>query len=173
MELFQSFEENMTFIIVRVNSIPEMSTPTSHLTIFSKLKLFLPHFSLIVFGIVLAILYINYDAKTFRDYSGGVYSLLAVSINYAYILIVSSERIEIFQFIDNIRIIIDKRTGNGSKIIYKEAIAFVNKLTQIAYFGLLRIVLPLITLPYAMFSYYLYFMTDSGRNAFSLPFRAW
>lgn len=176
MDVFRSFETNICVLIVRASLVQASKNNARKIfqMVFAILKLILPHISLLVFGILFAILYLIFDAKTFRDYSGGVHSLVAVIKNYSYVLIVNErQREKIFRFIDKIRSVIGNRIRPESRIIYVKAKTFVNKLTKIIYFIFLKIIIPLITLPYAFASYYLYFSTDLGRDAFQLPFHGW
>lgn len=64
---------------------------------------------------------------------------------------------------------------NKQKLVamYEEANAFVEKWTKIIRFAFINATIPLITLPFLMISYCLYFTTDLGSEAFILPFKLW
>lgn len=61
----------------------------------------------------------------------------------------------------------------SSKALYEEANQFVEKWHKIINFAFVKVTLPFITLPYAVWSYYLYFNNDSGPDSFHLPFPVW
>lgn len=47
------------------------------------------------------------------------------------------------------------------------------QLSEIIYFGILRLGIPCFILPKVIVSYFMYFVTDAGRDAFDLPFGMW
>lgn len=60
-----------------------------------------------------------------------------------------------------------------SKSIYMEANIFVEKWSSIIYVLFTKASVPIMILPLLILSYFLYFTTDLGRNAFQLPFVIW
>lgn len=61
----------------------------------------------------------------------------------------------------------------ASKKIYVECDSLVEKLSRFIYFAFLYVNLPAFVLPKSIHSYVIYFTTDSGRDAFALPFEMW
>lgn len=57
--------------------------------------------------------------------------------------------------------------------LYKETDAFVEKWHGRFMFTLIYITIPCISLPYLIWSFYLYYTTDLGKNAFREPFAFW
>lgn len=56
---------------------------------------------------------------------------------------------------------------------YGKANQCVESLSEIAYYTMVRVSLPGFVLPKAMFSFYQYFFTDVGNDAFELSLPMW
>lgn len=63
--------------------------------------------------------------------------------------------------------------NDGKRVIYEKACKFVEKLSSYIYIGYVKIVLPFTTAPYLVSSYFNYYTTNLGKDAFSLPFVMW
>lgn len=61
----------------------------------------------------------------------------------------------------------------GSAAIYEETNQFVEKWHKRLIFALMKGTLLFITLPYLVWSYYLYFTTDLGKDTFIEPIPVW
>lgn len=58
--------------------------------------------------------------------------------------------------------------------IYEKACQFIETLSNYIYICYVKIVFPLITVPYLLMSYFnYYYLTDLDKNAFSLPYVVW
>lgn len=57
--------------------------------------------------------------------------------------------------------------------IYKKACTLVEKSSNYIYTGLVKIACPMTIIPYILWSYFMYYTTDLGRDAFTLPFVLW
>ena len=60
-----------------------------------------------------------------------------------------------------------------SKKMYKKTNRLVEKLCKIAYFIIVKVSAPCLAIPKALLSFFMYFTTDLGPNAFELPIPAW
>lgn len=61
----------------------------------------------------------------------------------------------------------------ASRAMLRKTIQHVEKLSGMVYFVAVKLGVPGITLPKAIASYFIYFTTDSGRDAFELPYPMW
>lgn len=52
-------------------------------------------------------------------------------------------------------------------------IQLVEKLSRIINFVMMKLGVPLFIIPKAIISYFMFFTTDAGRDAFELPFEMW
>lgn len=59
-----------------------------------------------------------------------------------------------------------------SKALYEGTNKFVEKLHRVIFFGFIKITFPCITIPFVVYSYFLYFTTDSAEDSFIVPFKA-
>lgn len=59
------------------------------------------------------------------------------------------------------------------KAIYEEANIMAEKWSKIVVYAFIYVSLPMVTVPYLVFSFHSYFGSDAGRNAFRLPFLSW
>lgn len=57
--------------------------------------------------------------------------------------------------------------------MYIKACKFVELSSKYIYFGYMKIVFPCATFPYLFMSYFKYYTTDLGKDAFTLPFPVW
>lgn len=57
--------------------------------------------------------------------------------------------------------------------MYENNVHLVEKVSEIIYFIAINIGVPGFLLPKLIVSYFVYFTTDSGRDAFELPFDMW
>lgn len=57
--------------------------------------------------------------------------------------------------------------------LYEKACKFIEISQNYIYIGYVKIVFPLTTVPYLVTSYFKYYTTDLGSDAFSLPFIMW
>lgn len=64
-------------------------------------------------------------------------------------------------------------TNPTSVARYEQANTFVEKWHNIIHIAFINVTIPCITLPYFIWSYFSYFTTDIGGDAFILPFSAW
>lgn len=60
-----------------------------------------------------------------------------------------------------------------SKRIYDEANEIIEKCTKIMYFISVKVSWPGVVIPIAIYSFYNYFTTDLGFDAFRMPFAEW
>lgn len=60
-----------------------------------------------------------------------------------------------------------------SREIYEKINKKVEKWTEVLYFGLFKVTVPAALLPNCLWSFYIYFSTDLGRDAFNVPFPIW
>lgn len=60
-----------------------------------------------------------------------------------------------------------------AKKLYEKTNAMVERWSELLYMGLVKISIPLVTLPFLILSYFLYFTTDLGSDSFLLPFLVW
>lgn len=59
------------------------------------------------------------------------------------------------------------------KKIHEKNVQLIEKLSEFIYAALMYITLPGFMLPKAIISYFIYFTTDAGRDAFDLPLETW
>lgn len=172
MKLLQVFQRNVSFTINR-NSISSSNTIQSNslLIFLSRLKCFIPQFILFQ-SIGDIILFIYFDANSFQLYTEVFYAMTSAVLTLIAISTLSWNRIEMFKFIDSLENAIDERNNPKSIMIYKNANAFAEKWTNTVYVAMV-LTIPFVSLPYMFASYYLYYTTDLGREAFVLPFIAW
>lgn len=57
--------------------------------------------------------------------------------------------------------------------MYVNACEFVEKTADYVFLGSMKVSLPCTTLPYLLFSYFMYLFEDMERDAFILPFIMW
>lgn len=60
-----------------------------------------------------------------------------------------------------------------SKEFYEIVNAQVNKWAEVSKFAFMNVTFPCITIPNFIMSFFLYFTTDAGSDAFKLPFPEW
>lgn len=139
-------------------------------------------------------------AETFREYTDALYAVWTsalVLFNFVVILLKTGK---FFKFIDNFEQTIEQRksrlashyltflvepvtirsnsistgqTNPTSKRIYDETNEKIEKFTKTIYFVYIRLTIPGVVLPTAIISYFNYFTTDMGNDAFRLPFPDW
>lgn len=61
----------------------------------------------------------------------------------------------------------------ASKQMIEKTNQLVEKSCKTAYFIIVQVGVPSIILPRVVVSYFVFFTTDAGREAFELPFQAW
>ena len=61
----------------------------------------------------------------------------------------------------------------ASKTIYVKVIHLIDKLSRFANLCILKVTLPCLILPRYVASFYIYFTTDVGNDAFELPLTMW
>lgn len=60
--------------------------------------------------------------------------------------------------------------GLDIRAVHEKCNQFIEKLSRIVYFAVIKLGVPGLVLPKAMLSYFLYYTADAGRDAFELPF---
>lgn len=63
--------------------------------------------------------------------------------------------------------------NEASKAIYVEVNDRIEKWSQIVHFVLVNVSIPFLILPKYLVSFYLYYTTDMGNDAFELPLPMW
>ena len=61
----------------------------------------------------------------------------------------------------------------ASKVMHEEANDFVEKLSEIICFIMIKLGVPTFILPKVIYSFFVYFTTDAGGDAFELPYPVW
>lgn len=168
MRVFKTSEQYISFGIVRDVNGP--IKPNSCQAFFTKLKLLIPY-STFIFGFCISSIFLINDANTFQDYSDVVYILASLLLNYSNLTILS--RSNLFKLIDNFEHIIDCRKDPLSKKIYADAYDLVEKWNKIAHIAMVKLTTPLMTFPYLIASYLLYYGAGWGSDAFYMPFLSW
>lgn len=62
---------------------------------------------------------------------------------------------------------------SASKLIFKDAVRSEHKLSKIIFFLVVKITPVYGALPFVVYSYFMYFTTDLGGDAFDLPAPIW
>lgn len=68
---------------------------------------------------------------------------------------------------------IGSKKNPKSQALYEKTNRLVEKLSVIAYLVIIKLGLPGLMLANEIVSYFIYFTTDAGSDAFELPFSAW
>lgn len=69
--------------------------------------------------------------------------------------------------------IISGSENEASKVIYTKVNSKLVKWSEWFYFANMKVTLPAFTFPNLIKSFFIYFTTDVGADAFQLPFYAW
>lgn len=64
-------------------------------------------------------------------------------------------------------------TNPSSRAMYEKGNRIIEKSSKIIYFAAIKLGVPGFLLPKAILSYFTYFSTDAGSEAFELPLPAW
>lgn len=151
-------------------------------------------------GIISNVVYFFGIAKTFSEYTKSVFvanGLVSASIIYAYVVwkmrqffnlleeaevAIDSSEFDIFFIISNdhnkLYLIFSNYKFQGlenpvSQTIYKKFNQKTEKITSIINSAAIKILYPNILMPTLIASFYAYFTTDLGNDAFQLPFPYW
>lgn len=71
------------------------------------------------------------------------------------------------------KIIISGLENEKSKAIFENLMAQVDKWANLLVFAMVNVTLPCVTIPKIVISFFAYYATDAGSDAFELPFTAW
>lgn len=63
--------------------------------------------------------------------------------------------------------------NDDSKVIYENIIIKVEKYSEIFNLAFVKVTMPISMFPHFFLSYFAYFTTDAGNDAFRLPFLEW
>lgn len=151
----------------------------------------------LVSGTLLAGGFLAFEAETFEEIYEHFYEF-ATGLNYTFYFISTHWMCkQFFELNDSYEEIIKKRefiSDNQQKIklfeikldddfkgsingekreIYEKASQFIEILSNYMYIGYVKVVFPLSTVPYLIMSYFNYYTTELGKDAFILPFVMW
>lgn len=152
-------------------------------------------FLMLVLSIMLNLLYLIFTASNFIEYTNCIYwtSTILVAV-LIYAMFVWRMR-KVFDYVNKIESLIESSKKNlpyfkfqnllfmyrfilgskyqQSKIIYANTNQFVEKWTELINFVLVDVCIPIFSMFMLIFSYVIYFTTDSKEAAFEISFPMW
>lgn len=190
---FQKLEKAFNFAIIRekTSNLQQIYVHRCHRLLCGFISCFI--------GPLVVLLHIYFECETIEEYADSFYALATIiTCGGMCIIFVINGKLT-FQFIDNIEMAIHTRkfvrflfimwfeiihflnlkktTGTRqsqvSRKIYEEMNAFVEKWSYIIDLAFNKVSTASISVPCFVLSYFLYFATDLGQDAFILPFRVW
>lgn len=172
-------------------SLADQSCPLNGIILFG--------FFILVSVIYCSIVFIVLDAGTFAEYTQAVYtgSLGTLIIFGLLILIIKVKNL--FEFIDNTDKLVNTSEKHeehvpcrscllytiifflvfqalkysASRSIFNETVQFEHKLSELIFVVMVKHTIRCALLPFLIYTYFVHFTTDSGPEAFELPFPLW
>lgn len=148
----------------------------------------------IIFGqaLISNYVFLLHEAQSFREFTDSFYAAATVTLGAMSHLVAVWKMAETFKFIENCEKIIGKSEfetiigiqklmnrcvlgleNASSKPIYEEIIQKIEKLCEGLNFIIIYISTPCVMFPKCLISFFAYFTTDLGSEAFELPFSVW
>lgn len=155
-------------------------------------------FFVLCFAISGLVIFIFYDANTFIEYVQSIYICTFNTLIFSTLLIIILKVDQLFEVINDWEKLVNTSEFDVNRIrcllysiffffffvflalkfsvsksIFNEAVRLEHKLSRILFVLVVKMTPPCGALPFLVYSYFIYFTTDLGRDAFQLPAPTW